>query len=211
MTNPDTALPADIAAAIERLTAEASADPDCLSISAETRIKAARAALNAAILARLAAAEAERDEAEAYAREVGAALVGLTCDGSEFYRRGGKDWRVDPAACADYIRRQRADKHDSILRFAKRAKDAEAARDAALARAERLEAALEAVIGFAEGRDHYDAFPRDKAEKQRRLSDCAEVASAALAPAAEEAKPLGLWNTLTPDQQRHILESGDDV
>jgi hypothetical protein len=130
----DAALPADIAAAIERLAAEASVDPDCMSISAETRIRAARAALAAAILARLAAAEAERDEA---------------------------------------LREQKA----VVL--------AEALRDAALARAERLEAALEAVIGFAEGRDHYDAFPRDKAEKQRRLSDCAETARAALSPAAE--------------------------
>ncbi|MET3481498.1 hypothetical protein [Methylobacterium sp. 1973] len=93
-------------------------------------------------LSRLTAAEAGREEAEAYGREVGSALIGLTCDGSEFYRRGGADWRVDPAACAAYVRRQRSDKHDSILRFAKRAKEAEAARDAALARVEKLEKAL---------------------------------------------------------------------
>ena len=51
-------LPADIAAAIERLTAEASVDPDLVSVSAESRIKIARLALDAAILARLDSAEA---------------------------------------------------------------------------------------------------------------------------------------------------------
>jgi hypothetical protein len=98
-------------------------------------MEAAADALDAAIR--------ERDEARSYGKEVGAALVGLTCDGSEFYRRGGVDWRVDPAACVAYVRRLRADKHESVLRFARRANEAEAQLSAALARAERAEKALD--------------------------------------------------------------------
>jgi hypothetical protein len=65
--NPDTALPADIAAAIDRLL-------DCdrrlhRDVGTLPYVRAgrdeARAALDAAILARLTAAEAERDEAKA--------------------------------------------------------------------------------------------------------------------------------------------------
>jgi hypothetical protein len=98
----------------------------------------------AQLQADLIAAREERDEVRAYAREVGAALVGLTCDGSEFYQRGGADWRVDPAACASYVRRQRSDKHDSILRFAKRAQAAEAERDSLRIRLQEAERAAEA-------------------------------------------------------------------
>lgn len=52
-------IPEEIAAAIDRLTAEASVDPDLVSVSAESRIKVARLALDAAILSRLNKVEAK--------------------------------------------------------------------------------------------------------------------------------------------------------
>lgn len=62
-------------------------------------------------------AEGEVERLRAYAREVGTALVRLTCDGSEFYRKAGDVFEVDPAACSAWVRRSRQTKHETIVRL----------------------------------------------------------------------------------------------
>lgn len=62
-------------------------------------------------------AEGEVERLRAYAREVGTELVRLTCDGSEFYRKAGDVFEVDPAACSAWVRRSRQSKHETIVRL----------------------------------------------------------------------------------------------
>ena len=67
--------------------------------------------------AELATLRAENARLQAYATEVGTALVRLTCDGSEFYRKAGDVFEVDPTACSAWVRRSRQTKHETIVRL----------------------------------------------------------------------------------------------
>lgn len=67
--------------------------------------------------------KAENARLLAYATEVGTALVRLTCDGSEFYRKAGDVFEVDPAACSAWVRRSRQSKHETIVSLTKQKND----------------------------------------------------------------------------------------
>jgi hypothetical protein len=139
VTNPD--MPADIAAAIEALTQAVRSKGYRMAVgtyeddeAAERKAKSARAALDTAILARLTAAETERD-----------------------------DCRAD----ALRLHREKMDRLD-------RAIAAEAERDAALARAERLRETLEWIA------DHTPAT-----QEFTLAHEMGDAARAALSPDTE--------------------------
>jgi hypothetical protein len=159
-------MPADIAAAIDALeiAAEQLGGQTWLSPGDGAPVINARAALNAAILGRLAAAEAARGEA---LRERDEGLIR-----EEVLQGASSD--------AEY--------------WSERALAAEAARDAALARAERLEAE--------------NAKLR---EATRTLSEDAVRAMNATSVVVPARPMTGLWATLTPEQRRRVLEIGDDI
>jgi len=107
------------------VSADLAAEKQCARLNAECHTREIRA-LQDMVEAEAEArreAEGEVERLRAYAREVGTALVRLTCDGSEFYRKAGDIFEVDPAACSAWVRRSRQTKHETIVRLTQQKND----------------------------------------------------------------------------------------